>query len=117
MSISKKQGYDWLFKVTFTLPGNESSVEGDKIYFVMKTSAAVDGETVEVYTSLTDSGNLSGTTVTAYVEVPKATTKSATAGDYVGEFYWQVAGVTTKEFPIGGTQSITVLDAIKDNPT
>ena len=116
MNIARYRGYDWIFKVTFTLPGNESSVEGDKIYFVMKTESSVDGETVNVSTSLTDSGNLSGTTVTAYVEVPKATTGAVTPGEYVGEFYWQVAGGTTKEFIIDGTKSITVIDAVKDIP-
>jgi len=114
--MTKKQGYDWLFKTTFTLPGNESSVEGDKVYMVMKSDASDDAEIVEVSTSLTDSGNLSGTTVTAYVDVPKATTKDIAIGDYVAEFYWEVAGGTTKEYPIDDTQYITVIDAVKDNP-
>jgi len=114
----KKQGYDWLFKVTFTLPGNVATVEGDKAYFIMKTAATVAdaSATVNVSTSLTDSGNLSGTTVTAYIQVPKATTKLATAGDYVAEFYWEIAGTPTKWYIIGDTQNITVVDAVKDVP-
>lgn len=115
----KKQGHDWLFKVTFTLPGNESSVEGDKVYFLMKTSASVAdaSASVNVSVSLTDSEHLSGTTVTVYVPVPKATTAAVTPADYVAMAYWEVAGTPTKWFQIGDDLYITVVDSIKDVPT
>jgi len=114
----KKQGYNWLFKTYFTLPGLYSTVEGDKVYFIMKTSTTVSDAlaTVNVSTSLTDSGNLSGTTVTAYVKVLKATTKLVTPGEYVAEFYWEIAGSPTEQYSIGDTQNITVVDAVKDVP-
>jgi len=116
--MNKKQGYDWNFKVSFTLPTNESSVEGDRAYFIMKASAtdADSSAVVNTYTSLTDSGNLSGTAVSVNIEIPAATTKGIELGDYVAEFYWYVAGATVKRYPIAETQYITVIDAVKDVP-
>lgn len=115
----KKQGYNWLFKTVFTLPGLYSTVEGDKVYFIMKSSPTVTDAlaTINISASLTDTGNLSGTTVTTWIKVPKATTKLVTPGMYVAEFYWEVAGNPTEPYPIGDTQNITVVDAVKDVPS
>ena len=115
----KVQGYNWPFKTTFTLPGTETSVEGDKVYMIMKASmtTADASAVINQSTSLTDSGNLSGTTVTAYLDVPKETTKLIATGNYVAEFYWEVAGTPTKLYRIGKVQQVTVEDTVKDVPT
>lgn len=93
---------DWYFDIEISdLPSGTTDVSSDKIYLVGKADLkdADTAFTIEHNWELSND-DLSGGVISKTVQVPRAKTTDVEPGMHYLEFYWEIAGATTKEIPI-----------------
>jgi len=93
---------DWYFDIEISdLPSGTADVSSDKIHLVGKADLkdADTAFTIEYEWAL-EAGDLADGVISKTVQVPRSETANVDPGHHYLEFYWEIAGATTKEIPI-----------------